>query len=130
MDPWADRIVATRFRYIQVSSFYDQLADVPDSQLSDLPMNAFGDWMRAKQPRILETPVASDQVALLAASLPGFVVGVQKAAASLPPGTDSGPAPRLTLDPAGATQLVNETAGPLASARLWELLLAPSTFSN
>src|SRR5207302_11493619 len=34
MDPWADLIVATRFRYVQVSAFYDQRADVPDSRLA------------------------------------------------------------------------------------------------
>jgi len=130
MDPWADRIVATRFRYIQVSAYYDQLADVPDSRLANLPNNAFGDWMRAKQPKIYDIQVASDQVALLSTWLPGFVVAVQNAAATLPQSADSGMAPRLTLDPSGTNQLVTETAGPLASARLWELLLAPSTFSK
>jgi hypothetical protein len=130
MDPWADRIVATRFRYIQVSAYYDQLADVPDSRLANLPNNAFGDWMRAKQPKIYDIQVASDQVALLSAWLPGFVVAVQNAATTLPQGADSGMAPRLTLDPSATNQLVTETAGPLASARLWELLLAPSTFSK
>jgi len=130
MDPWADRIVTTHFRYIQVSAFYDQLADVPDSRRLDLPKNELGDWMRAKQPRIFEISVASDQVALLAASLPGFAVAVQKVTATMPTSADSGVAPHLTLDPSGTIQLVNETAGPLASARLWELLLSRSTFSK
>ena len=120
MDPWADSIVARHFRYIQVSAFYDERADVPDSRLSELPLNAFGDWMRMKQPKILEIQVASDQVALLAASLPGFVVSVQKVSASLPSG----------IDPSGPIQLVDDTAGALAAARLWQLLLAPATFSK
>ena len=29
INPWADYIVASRFRYVQVSSWYDQLTDVP-----------------------------------------------------------------------------------------------------
>ena len=127
MDPWADRIVAKHFRYIQVSAYYDQLADVPDSRLPDLPDNPFGERMFEKQPRIFDIKVASDQVALLAASLPGFAVKVQKATAIMPASGDSG-APHLTLDPSGTIQLVTQTAGPLAAARLWELLLAPSTF--
>ncbi|HEY3256882.1 MAG TPA: hypothetical protein VGJ91_23160, partial [Polyangiaceae bacterium] len=130
MDPWADLIVATRFRYIQVSAYYDQLADVPDSRLSDLPANAFGDWMRMKQPNLYDIAVASDQVALLAASLPGFVENVQKVSATMPLGADSGAGPRLVLDASGSVQLVNDTAGALASARLWQLLLSPATFSK
>ena len=127
MDPWADRIVAKHFRYIQVSAYYDQLADVPDSSVPALPGNPFGKWMSMKQPNIFDIKVASDQVALLAASLPGFAVTVQKVTAVFPASGDSG-APHLTLDPAGTIQLVTQTAGPLAAARLWELLLAESTF--
>lgn len=130
MDPWADFIVSTRFRYIQVSSFYDQLADVPTSRRDDLPKNSFGNWMRDKQSKILDIAVASDQVAVLAASLPGFVEAVQKASPVLPfvDGTAAGP--HLTLEPAGKVQVVNDTAGALASARLWQLLLSESTFSK
>jgi hypothetical protein len=130
MDPWADVIVATRFRYVQVSAFYDELADVPDSRLSELPANAFGDWMRAKQPQILQTQVASDQVSLLAASLPGFVVSVQSVSVALPLTTGASAGPDLPLAASGTDLLVNDSAGALASARLWELLLAPETFSK
>jgi hypothetical protein len=130
MDSWADVIVATRFRYVQVSAFYDELADVPDSRLSELPANALGDWMRAKQPQILQNPVATDQVSLLAASLPGFVVGAQSVSVALPLTAGSSAGPDLTLDASGTDLLVTDSAGALASARLWELLLASSTFSN
>jgi hypothetical protein len=130
MDPWADVIVASRFRYVQVSAFYDELADVPDSRLSELPANPLGDWMRAKQPKILQNPVATDQVSLLAASLPGFVVGVERVSVALPLTASSSAGPDLTLDASGTDLLVMDSAGALASARLWELLLAPSTFSN
>ena len=39
MDPWADTIVAGRFRYVQVSAFYDQLTDVTGgpTRVSHLP---------------------------------------------------------------------------------------------
>ncbi|HEX2669591.1 MAG TPA: hypothetical protein VHM25_01905, partial [Polyangiaceae bacterium] len=127
MDPWADLIVATKFRYIQVSAFYDQLADVPDSRLSDLPKNPFGEWMRAKQPGIFDIAVASDQVALLAAALPGFVEQVQPVSASVPLAANSSSGPHLTANPSGTALLVNDTAGALASARLWPLL---KTFSK
>jgi hypothetical protein len=130
MDPWADLIVATRFRYVQVSAFYDELADVPDSRLSELPANAFGDWMRAKQPQILQTSVASDQVSLLAAALPGFVVGVQGVSVAQPSSAGSSAGPDLTLDASGTDLLVTDSASALASARLWELLLAKSTFAE
>lgn len=130
MDPWADFIVATKFRYVQVSAYYDQLADVPDSSRADLPMNPFGDWMREKQPKILEIAVASDQVSVLAASLPGFVEQVQKVSAPMSWAGDSGAGPHLTLNPSGNILLVNDTAGALASARLWQLLRDPSTFSK
>ena len=36
-DPWADTIVASRMRYVQVSAYYDQLTDVPPPSLSRLP---------------------------------------------------------------------------------------------
>jgi hypothetical protein len=130
MDPWADLIVATRFRYVQVSAYYDDLADVPDSRLSELPTNAFGTWMRAKQPQLLAEQVASDQVSVLAASLPGFVVSVQSVSAALPLSTGSSAGPGLVADAAGTDLLVTASAGALASARLWELLLTPSTFSH
>jgi len=130
LDPWADLIVATRFRYVQVSAYYDEIDDVPDSRLPDLPANAFGDWMRAKQPKIYQTPIASDQVALLAASLPGFAVSVQRVSPMLPFDASSGNGPDLTIDPAGKDLVVSASSGPLATAKLWQLLLDPATFSR
>lgn len=130
LDRWADVIVSARFHYVQMSAFYDERADVPDSRLSELPANALGDWMRAKQPKIYEQAVASDQVSLLAAVLPGFATGVQSVSAVLPLSAGSATGPDLITDPAGTALLVNKSAGPLATARLWELLLDPSTFSR
>ena len=73
LDPWADWIVAHRFKYVQVSAFYDQTADVTTAKLGSLPQNPFGDWMAAKQPKISTNGLAADQVTVLAASLSGFV---------------------------------------------------------
>ncbi|MEO7033454.1 MAG: hypothetical protein ABI335_06500 [Polyangiaceae bacterium] len=130
LDRWADVIVSARFKYVQVSAFYDEHSDVPDSRLAELPANALGDWMRAKQPKIYATAVASDQVSLLAAVLPGFATRVQSVSAVLPLSTGAASGPDLATDTAGTALLVNESAGPLATARLWELLLEPSTFSR
>jgi hypothetical protein len=67
---------------------------------------------------------------VLAAWLPGFVEQVQKVSAPTLWAGDSAAGPHLTLDPAGNILLVNDTAGALASARLWQLLKADSTFSK
>src|SRR6478752_7308833 len=48
MDPWADVIVSSRFRFVQVSAFYDQLQDVPESRLSELPDTPMGRWIAEK----------------------------------------------------------------------------------
>ena len=42
MDPWADWIVAQRFRYIQVSAYYDQTGDVTAAEIPSLPQNPLG----------------------------------------------------------------------------------------
>jgi len=130
IDPWADTIVTTRLRYVQVSAFYDQLADVPESRRLELPSNPFGEWIRAKQPQISKLQLASDQVAVLAASLPAFVNGVQRVSVKLPQNAGSNDPPSLVTDATGTALLVNHCVGALASARLWELLLTPSTFSR
>jgi len=130
IDPWADTIVTARLRYVQVSAFYDQLGDVPESRRSELPSNEFGDWMRAKQPQISKLQLASDQVAVLAASLPAFVDGVQRVSVKLPQNAGSNDPPSLVTDAAGTALLVNHCVGALAAARIWELLLTPSTFSR
>ena len=63
MDPWADAIVTAHFRFVQVSAFYDQTTDVPTARLAELPANAFGAWIAAKQPSIFDLDQAADQVA-------------------------------------------------------------------
>jgi 3'-phosphoadenosine 5'-phosphosulfate sulfotransferase len=120
MDPWADTIVVEKFRYVQVSAFYDQTTDVPASRLGELPNNAFGAWMSAKQPSIWDLPEAADQVSVLAGGLPQFVLEVQRV--SVAPG-DS---PTLVTDSAGSGWLVTRSDGALATTRFWQWLLAPA----
>jgi hypothetical protein len=75
LDPWADTIVVQKFRYVQVSAYHNQTTDVPSSRLAELPNNAFGAWMSAKQPSIWDQPAAADQVSVLAVGLDPGVFG-------------------------------------------------------
>ncbi|MFL5306984.1 MAG: hypothetical protein ACJ8F1_17340 [Polyangia bacterium] len=126
-DPWADTIVASRFRYIQVSAFYNQQDDVPPAKVAQLPANPLGTWMAAKVPVYPWNP-ASDQVAVLAAGLPAFATKVARVApeASISAGATVGPG--LAMAPGGHGWLVNGCDAQAAAARLWELLgkLPPS----
>jgi hypothetical protein len=128
MDPWADFIVSTRLRYVQVSAYYDQLADVPDSRLAELPDNAFGAWIAAKQPDIYSIEVASDQVSVLAAGVPAFAATVSRVSARGEPTSSAGP--ELVPDPDGNAWLVTQSDATLATTRFWERLLDPRTFGN
>jgi hypothetical protein len=125
MDPWADAIVVEKFRYVQVSAYYDQLTDLPAQRLTELPDNPLGDWMRAKQPQILDIPVASDQVSVIAVALPAFTRGVTRVSQA---GFD-GDEPTLAPDPNGHAWLVTTSDGAAATAQFWQLLLDPATFT-
>jgi hypothetical protein len=129
-DPWADTIVAERFRYVQVSAFYDQLTDVPDSSLSQLPANPLGTRIAAKQPNLWEWQPASDQVAVLAVGLPGFATAVERVAAAAPVEAGATAGPDLATDPNGSGRLVTECAGTVATTEFWQLLLDPRTYSH
>lgn len=120
-DPWANEIVAQRLRYVQVSGFYDQTADVPAARLDELPDNALGTWIAEKQPRILSNPVASDQVSILAVALFGFVRNVERASFRTAAADGSDP-PSLIRDERGSAWLVTDVDGELAATRFWELL--------
>ena len=130
MDPWADTIVTAGFRYVQVSAFYDQLTDVPASRLSELPANAFGQWIAAKQPNIWNDPLAADQVAVAAVGIPTFAVEVERVSPVGPVGDGSTTGPALKENPDAPGWLVRQSDGPSATARFWQLLLDPATFAQ
>jgi hypothetical protein len=129
-DPWADTIVASRFRYIQVSAFYDQVMDVTASNIADLPDNPLGARMAAKQPGLWGWQPASDQVSVLAVGLPSFVTAVQFVAPAGPVAGDATAGPDLAHDPDGSVWLVSECSQTAARDHLWEILLDPKTFSR
>jgi hypothetical protein len=124
-DTWADTVVIQKLRYVQVSARYDQLTDVPDERVSELPDNPFGAWMRDKQPDIFTIQMAADQVSILAPGVPEFVTGFTRVSQA---GWD-GDQPTLSPDPQGNAWLVTESNGAAATERLWELLLDPETFA-
>ena len=127
MDPWADAIVAARFRFVQVSAFYDQLGDVPSSRIPQLPDNPLGTWIAAKQPKILSIAAAADQVAIMAVSTPSFTVAVQRVSAA-PLGAGATVGPDLVTGPDGSAWLVSQSSSAEASDRFWRVLLDPATY--
>ncbi len=128
MDPWADAIVTANFRFVQVSAFYDQTTDVPTSRLAELPANAFGDWIAAKQPSIFNLDQAADQVGVAAVGISSFVTAVEKVSAPGPVGAGATAGPDLVADPAGSLLLVTQGQGAEATARFWNLLTDPNTY--
>lgn len=128
MDPWADAIVAARFPFVQVSGYYDQLTDVPTARLSELPANSFGAWITAKQPAILKTRVAADQVAIAAVGIGTFAVEVARVSATSLVGAGATAGPDLALNPDGPAWLVSQGAGAEATARFWKILRDPATY--
>jgi len=128
MDPWADAIVTKVFRYIQVSSFYDQVMDVPDSEVAALPANPFGEWIAAKHSRIWSAQLASDQVAVLAVGLPTFATTVQTVSVATVVGPNANIGPDLAADPDGADWLVTQVSGSAARARFWQAVTDPATY--
>jgi len=125
MDPWASFIVVQKFRYVQVSAFYEQASDFPASALLQLPTNAFTSWIKAKQPNVWRSAFASDQVSVLAVAIPDFVSEVNRMTGR---GVNSDNVPILATDPDGSARLVSKISSALGTARLWTMLLDPTTF--
>jgi hypothetical protein len=122
-DPWADFIVASRFRYVQVSAWYDQLTDVTAANVADLPNNALGAWIASKQPNLWQWSPASDQVSVLAVGVPSFATAIERVS---PAGTVDGGAtagPDLAASQSGSGWLVTGCNGIAATTRFWEILL-------
>jgi hypothetical protein len=130
LDPWAGWIVAQKYRYVQVSAYYDQTGDVLDSDLNRLPRNALGDWMRDKQPKLYAIPQASDQIAVLALALHKFVVAVQRSSPDTSVAFDNMQGPPLRPDDAGNAWVVTKIDAPLAATNLWQMMTSPRTFGS
>jgi hypothetical protein len=130
LDPWADWIVTQRFRYVQVSSYYDATLDLPASVLADLPNNPLGAFVAAEQPNITNVPSQADQVAVVAAGLPAFVSAVERVEQdpTAPFNPKSGP----TLVPSedGPHWLVVGIDVPAAGAGLQRMLRDPKTYGR
>jgi hypothetical protein len=126
LDAWADRIVAERFRYVQVSAYYDQSADLPASVLDELASNAFTEWLRAKQPDVWTgDPRASDQVGVLAAAVPEFVTLSTRVAVS---GESTDGFVLLSEAAEGTVQLVTGVDGAVPGRELQRRLTDAATF--
>jgi hypothetical protein len=127
MDPWADAIVTARYRFVQVSAFYDQLSDVPASRVAELPASPFGDWIAAKGPKIWDLPQAADQVAVMAVGTPSFAVAVERVSAGALVARGATTGPDLIDDPNGPGWLVTQSASAGALQRFWQILGGPAT---
>ena len=122
-DLWATIIVTNRMRYVQVNGYYDQLLDVPDSRVGDLPDNPFGAFIAAKRPEILALISACDQISVLASALPWFASGVTRMHAE--PGDGI---PLLRPDPDGQIWHVAKSDSDRARDEFWAALADPQTF--
>jgi hypothetical protein len=130
LDPWAAWIVAQRFRYVHVATWYDQTGDVTQADLASLPQNPLGARMADKHPDLFDVTTASDQIGVLAVGLPSFVAAVQRASPDTSAGFDGVQGPALVPDAAGSAWVVTQIQARLASARLWQMLLDPRTFGS
>jgi hypothetical protein len=135
LDPWADWIVAQRFRYVQVSVAYSQLNEVNMDDLANLPKNPFGDWMAAKVSggKLSGYVNAADQLAVLAAGLPSFATSTVQCAPDTSTGFGGllpGQGPPLVPNDAGNVSLVTQVASADARALLWRWLKNPAMFGS
>jgi hypothetical protein len=131
LDPWADEIVVQRFRYVQVSTFYDPTTDIPSSRLPELPANPLGDLVAVQQPSVSSTPTQADQVSIIAVGLPQFVVAVQSVTQDLTVAFQSSTGPTLVGVATGGTGLlVTSIDSGLATTRLWQMLQDPTVFGQ
>lgn len=130
LDAWADWIVGQRFRYIQINGYYDQQGDVTPARTADLPANAFGAWMAAKLPTVLQIPMSSDQIGVLALGVPTFVTAVGRAAVDASAAFDATTGPPLLEQADGSAWVVPSCDAAMAGDRLWKMLLDPHTFGG
>jgi hypothetical protein len=132
IDPWADEIVARKFRYIQVDTYYAQQNDVPDAFAQTLPDNAFSAWINAKRTDILPYPAldAADQGSLIAAVFPDFALSFARLSEHSPTPPPAGQYPALLADPAGNCWVVSQGDSATATARFQAALTNPATYGH
>lgn len=123
IDVWATTIVSSRMRYVQINGFYDQLLDLPEERVAELPQNPFGAWMAEKRPEILSLISACDQISTLAVALPWFATSVTRMSAQF--GEDI---PLLLPDPTGQIWHVSQSDSERARSELWRALQDPATY--
>jgi hypothetical protein len=123
VDVWATTIVTSKLRFVQVNGYYDQLQDLPEARVPELPQNPFGTWMANKRPEILELVSACDQVSVLAAALPWFAQDVVHMRAET-----SDDFPTLVPDVSGQIWHVSRSDSARAREELWAALKDPATF--
>jgi hypothetical protein len=84
--------------------------------------------MAAKMPTVLQIPMSSDQIGVLAAGIPTFVTGVGRAVID----TSGDPAmpPPLMANADGSAWVVSSCDSAMAGDRLWKMLLDPRTFAQ
>ncbi|HEY2731052.1 MAG TPA: hypothetical protein VGK52_14005 [Polyangia bacterium] len=128
LDVWASEIVVSRYRYVQVNTYYAQRDDVPPARAADLPANPFGTWMSGKLADIMVLHEAADQDSVYATVLPTFSLDVLTASAAGATPPAGGQAPTLTAGPAGRVWAVTRGANAAATARFWQALQDPKTF--
>ena len=130
LDPWADTIVAARFRYVQISAGYDSAVDVPAARLPELPPNPFGSWVAMKQPHLYPGPTGSDQVSVIAVGVSSFVTTVERVSSSGPTVAGATNGPNLVRDSNGPAWLVTDSMNADATAQFQRLLFDPATYQR
>ena len=128
LDPWADWIVAQRFRYVQVSAYYDQLGDVTPAELASLPQMRWARGWRTNSPTSSRSRRRPIRLRVLSVALPTFAIAVQRVSPDTSVAFDSMQGPPLRPDVAGNAWIVTQSAAPLAKSRLWDMLLDPRTY--
>lgn len=117
-DPWATVIVISRMRVVQVNGYYDQMLDVPEARVAELPNNAFGSWIAGKRADILDLIQACDQVSIMAVALPWFAQDVVRMR------PDGAEATSIIPDPTGQIWHVAQTDSDRARDQIWARLKA------
>jgi len=130
LDPWADAVVVAKFRYVQVSQFYDPTTDVPSSLLASLPMNPLGELVAAQQPAVTNMMNQADQVSVIPLGLPSFVTAVERVSPDPTVAFSPTIGPSLVPDANGHIWLVSGVDSALANARLAQMLQDPTIFGR